>query len=457
MVPKNKAVIPVLSAIFVVNASMNALNISLVAISDDFAIELTHINFAYAGFLMFFAGFVLTAGKLSDILGEKRLFNYGICIFTISSILGIFAITPSQIKIICCAQGLACALLYPTGTVLLLKLYPEKKATPMALMAAIGGIAGALIPIIIGYLITNLSWRLLFAFNLLPLLMTLLFFNSMENIKSLQDSRGKKETLSKGFWIGSISSITPLLLFYYLLDAFCNNKQISTVSLILILSITAISSICFIRHCKNDSSPLINITLLKNFLFLIPISIRFITMACYISTLFFATTLFQIKFELSAFQTGVSLLPMMLALTLFSMLAGKLSNQNKLCFSLMTGLAIFFLTVIYLYLYSSLMLLYELIGVLIFLAIGLGLSTPPLGTIALSSLNDNERGTASGLMFTFNLFGALLGLTLCNIIINLKNDQIINIYIESFSETSLLNGVALLLSILISIKLLRKI
>lgn len=432
-----KPLIAIAFVLFAINSNFSALNISIVEVAKHFDATIADISFVYAGFIMFFAGFVLVAGRFCDLYGHEKIFLYGLFVFALSSLIGGFAQFPLQVKIASCLQGLGCALLYPSSTALLFSIYPkESKASPMALVATVGGIANTLTPIFIGYFITFLSWRLVFFSNLLPLSITFYLIKELPNsgvVKSSQQFDGLSVALL----------ILMLFSTYYLLDASTSIKTPGVNSLtILIASVILLISVpAFIFHSKRSSTPFIDFSIFKITEFRAAVVSRFFTMGIYIASLFFVTTIIQTHYKYSAFETGLILVPIMLALTFFSMVSGKLANTGRLKQTLLLGLIIIGIGTFLFYVGTT--NIYALIFVSIILAVGLALSTPPLATVAISSLDEVHRGVASGVIFTVNMFGALFGLMLANFIIHTKSstELLSNGYDVAFSDLSLITTI----------------
>lgn len=409
-----KILFAIASILFAINSNLSALNISLVELAKYFGTSIADISFVYAGFIMFFAGFVLVAGRLCDIYSHAKIFRYGLLVFVISSLIGGGANFPLQVKIATCLQGFGCALLYPSSTAILFSMYPkDSKASPMALIATVGGVANALTPIVIGYLITFISWRMVFLLNLIPLFITYLF---MKNKTDTGD-------VKSAYDLDVLSVVLLVLMFfcsYYLLDVTATYKSyeqqtqmILTATILLLITLPA-----FIIRSKKSKNPFIDFNIFKNYSFTTAVISRFITMGTYIAALFLITTIIQMEYKYNAFATGLILSPAMIALTIFSMISGKLANKGLLKRTLLLGLIIIAIGTVILYAQTS--NLYTLVCASVVMAIGHALSTPPLSTVAITSVDDVHKGVASGVVFTVIMFGALFGLILGNFIINTK-------------------------------------
>src|SRR5438874_322612 len=114
-----------------------------------------------------FAAFLVAAGRLADLLGRRRVFIFGLELFTFASLL--CAAAPSVAALIAfrVLQALGAALLVPSSLALVLQAFaPEKRSHGVALLAAVAAAAAGLGPSLGGILVAVSDWRLVFLVNL---------------------------------------------------------------------------------------------------------------------------------------------------------------------------------------------------------------------------------------------------------------------------------------------------
>ena len=114
-----------------------------------------------------FAAFLVAAAGIADLLGRRRVFVFGLELFTAGSLL--CAIAPSAGTLIAfrVVQGLGAALLVPSALALVLNAFPPAhRAHGVALLSAVGAAAAGLGPSLGGLLVTAANWRLVFLVNI---------------------------------------------------------------------------------------------------------------------------------------------------------------------------------------------------------------------------------------------------------------------------------------------------
>src|SRR5690349_1168649 len=161
----------VLAGTFMVVLDFFIVNVALPSMQSGLGASNTAVEWVVAGYALTSAIFVITAGRLGDRFGRRRMFSLGLALFTVASAACGAAGTPLELVLARLLQGVGAALLTPNVLSLIGVLYsgPDRVralsvyGTVMGL-AAVGGqlIGGALIaadP-------AGLSWRTCFLINI---------------------------------------------------------------------------------------------------------------------------------------------------------------------------------------------------------------------------------------------------------------------------------------------------
>ena len=124
------------------------------------------LQWVVSAYAVTFGGFLLLGGRLADVFGRARLYRIGLCVFVVASISGGLAVEPRLLIASRAVQGLGAALLAPAGLSLLVTSWPDEGQRSHALgvygaVASAGFAAGA----VIGGLLVQASWRLVFFVN----------------------------------------------------------------------------------------------------------------------------------------------------------------------------------------------------------------------------------------------------------------------------------------------------
>jgi EmrB/QacA subfamily drug resistance transporter len=159
------------ASVVVVGALMSILNqtvinVALPTLETDFRVSLVEIQWVVTGYALGLAAIIPLTGWLSDRYGTKRVFLVSQVLFTLASMLcGLAWSNPSLIAFRV-VQGLAGGLIMPVGMTILMSVSrPEERGRTMAVLGLPMLVAPVLGPLLGGWLVQYVSWRLIFYLN----------------------------------------------------------------------------------------------------------------------------------------------------------------------------------------------------------------------------------------------------------------------------------------------------
>jgi EmrB/QacA subfamily drug resistance transporter len=112
-------------------------------------------------YVLTFAGFLLFGGRSADLFGRRRVFIFGLSLFTLASLAGGIAQDPAWLTTARAVQGVGGAFLSPATLTIVITTFPEATARARALgiWSAVAGAGGAAGSVLGGVLTAELSWR----------------------------------------------------------------------------------------------------------------------------------------------------------------------------------------------------------------------------------------------------------------------------------------------------------
>lgn len=166
-------------------------NIALPSIRSGLAITPAQVQLVISGYAASYAVFLITGGRLGDLLGRRRVFLAGIAGFGVSSLICGLASSPTMLIVGRVLQGLSAAAMAPQGLASIHTLFPEhERSRALAVYGATIGFAAVIAQALGGLLISanvfDLQWRAIFLINL-PIVVAV-FIGA---IPLLPDSRSK--------------------------------------------------------------------------------------------------------------------------------------------------------------------------------------------------------------------------------------------------------------------------
>lgn len=161
----------VASAVVVVGALMSILNqtvinVALPTLETDFGVSLVEIQWVVTAYVLGLAAVIPLTGWMADRYGTKRVFLVSQVLFTLSSMLCALAWNSGSLIGFRVVQGLAGGLIMPVGmTILMMASKPEERGRTMAVLGLPMLVAPVLGPLLGGWLVQYVSWRLIFVIN----------------------------------------------------------------------------------------------------------------------------------------------------------------------------------------------------------------------------------------------------------------------------------------------------
>ena len=143
-------------------------NTALSRIAEDLDTGLSGLQWVVDAYTLALASVVLTAGALADRLGRRRLFTYGLGIFTVASLACGLAQDIVMLNSARAVQGVGAAIMFAVSLALLAHAFPSprERAGALAAYGAAIGASFAIGPLVGGLLTSGLDWQWIFLVNL---------------------------------------------------------------------------------------------------------------------------------------------------------------------------------------------------------------------------------------------------------------------------------------------------
>ncbi len=389
--------IVVIFGLFMTILDGTIVNIAIPRLQNAFGADLTSVQWVLTAYTLVQGVATPLTAYLSQRLGTKRLYLIALAGFTLGSALCGLAVNLPMLIFFRVIQGAMGAFMSPLAiTLLYTEFPPEERGTAMGALGVPILLAPAFGPTLGGYIVTFLGWQLIFYINvpigILGIIMGILF---------LRD--GRSEVRARFDVPGFIfSSLGLSSLLYGLSDASTDGwGSLKVLSFLIVGAIfLAIFTVVELRTSRRGGSPLLDLRVFAN----LPFSTSsfasvLVTFALY-GGLFIVPIYLQSLRGLSAFQSGLLLLPQAFASMAAALVGGWLVDKIGVRAVVIPGLVI--LTVA-LWLFTSLgaNTPYGTIQIwLILRSLALGLCFQPLSVSALSEMRPRQLPQASAVSTT---------------------------------------------------------
>lgn len=412
---------------FVMVLDQSVMNVSITQLVADFDTSVTTIQAVITLYCLVMAMFMMTGGKIGDIIGRRRAFTLGLVIYACGS--AVTAIAPNVAVLTIgwsVLEGIGAALVLPALAALIAGNFEGKDR--LTAYAVIGGVAGAGIavgPIVGGWATTELSWRVVFVGEVVLVCVILAMtpfvrdalrsdhIPRLDYVGSVLSAAGLGlivlGTLQASTWGWIAPKSSPVEPFGFSLTPF-----VVASGVVLIWA--------FVRWQRlreaRGRDPLVHLDLLK----ILPLRaglMGLLSQNLILMGVFFTVPLYlQLVLGLDALETGIRMLPVSIAMFVAAAAGSRLSSRFSIRGIVRVGLSVTFVGVVGLLMNVDPTLADVFFAVaMAVLGVGMGLIASQLGNVVQSSVDASGRGEAGGLQFTGQQLGSSLGVALVGAIV----------------------------------------
>lgn len=383
---------------------ISVINTALSEIADGLDTGLNGLQWVIDAYTIPLAATVLTAGALADRLGRRRLFIYGLVIFTVSSALCGAAPTIEVLVAARAIQGLGASLMFATALALISQATPEREDRMKALAAygAAIGASFALGPFIGGGLTELFGWRAIFLVNV-PIGAVVLW------VTYRHVAEGRDPTPRRVDVPGQITLIAGLfLLVLALLRG--NEDGWGSAGIVAALAGAAGFLIAFVVVEERSREPMLPLRLLRERRFAGPQVAVFGIAATFFAIFLYITLYLQTVLGMSPIETGLVYLPGTFLVFVVSGMTAQIGARYSAAKIASVGLGLVaagLALMLFVGVNSSWTVL--LPGLLV-TSLGTGLFNPTASALALQALPDQQSGLAAGANDTFRQTAVAVGI-----------------------------------------------
>lgn len=402
-------------AIFIIVLDSSAMNVAISTLVVELNTTLSIIQAIIALYALIIASFMLLGSKLQDILGRKKTFLLGLIIYACGTTTATLSINAGMLLIgWAVLEGIGAAMMLPATTTIVGASYEGKdKVTAFGIWGGIAAVGAAIGPIVGGIFTTYLTWRLVFASELIFVALILIYRHYLTESKPTL----KWKDLDV---VGVLLSIVSLVLIVLGILLLTRPEYWGYVVTLLISG--SVLFIIFLlwqrRRISKGLEPLSDISLLKNRLFNIGNLNSIIQQIPLAGFLFIIPVFLQQVTKVNAFTTGLALLPASITILICSLLGARLASKFESKYILMAGFLISAAgTFILGGVFSINTQVVDIIPGTVVFGIGVGFLLSQMTNLIMSAARDDQETDASGLFNAFKNLGYSLGTALIGVLL----------------------------------------
>lgn len=402
---------------FVEALDIAIINLTIPSIQQQFKISSETVQWLQTLYVLFFGGFLIIGGKLSDVVGRKKTFIIGASIFMLSSLGAGLSQNFEFLAGFRALQGLGAALIMPAAMSIVSNTFTETKERGKAIsifsaFAAIGSGSGLSAG---GIISTVWGWHWVFLINV-PILAIVLILS----LKYLDWDKAEKNN-EKTDVLSGLMLVVGLLVVTYGVHQLADIKQ-QLISILLCAVVGVGLLILVYRRLKIHTNPLIDLSIFR-YKSIVVSNIAFLTLgAIFIGFLFLVSLLLQKDMSYSAAEAGLLLVPFSIVSTLVAKFGISLI-LNRLATPQMGVLGMLFMLAGCVILLISVVLNHSLFLVLLsatcISGIGMTICFTSLSILSVQDVPANVYGVANSLTNTMYFLGAGIGLSVVTLFMQL--------------------------------------
>ncbi len=381
---------------FVSVLDQTSVNQALPRIASYFGATIPAVQWVLLGYTLTTGSLLLPMGRLSDIVGRKRVYIVGFGFFLVGAALAGISTSLSALILFKVLQGVGAAMIQANGMAIIITAFPaSQRGRVIGLFMTTIGMGAIVGPALGGAIVEFLGWRFVFFMGL-----PLGALSIVTALAILEDNRAPLapgEHRPKFDWLGAIAFAAAMAVFLVVVTN-AHRWDWASIRVIGGFSIAATLLATFIYWERRTAEPMLALELFKRRLFSTGVSASFLIFLSGTSVFFLMPFYLQQVLGFSPGKAGLLIAPTALCFALTGAIAGRLSDRYGWRPWVILGLGISFVSLIAISSLSVDSPLALVIGAMVLQGIGMGLFSSPNSSAVLSTVERSRYGVATAFM-----------------------------------------------------------
>ncbi len=401
-------------ALFMIMLDNTVVNVALPSIQRSLHASTSSLEWTVNAYTLTFAVLLVTAGRLGDLFGRRRMFLVGVAIFGASSFMIGLAQSDTWLIAFRALQGVGSGFMMPATLSIITNAFaPHERGRAIGTWAGVSAMALAIGPVVGGLLVQDVSWQSIFFLNVPVAIVAILV-----TLFAARESRDEtaSRTLTEIDFPG-VAALTVGLGALVLALVESNSWGWSSDRVIGLFVLSALSIAAFVAIELHRRAPMVDFHLFRSRQFIGANVVALIISFTMFAMFFYLALYMQDILHYSPLQAGLRFLPSTVLVMIVGPIAGRMSDRIG-SRPLMTG-GLLLITFGMLWMtgitthssYGYLLVYFVAFG------IGIGLVMSPMSTAAMNAVVVTKAGVASGILSMVRMVGGTLGVSVMGAII----------------------------------------
>jgi len=396
-------------ASFLTPFAASSVNIALPTIGSDLHMDAVLLSWVSTGFLLASASTLVPFGRMADLYGRKRLFLYGMLVWTTFSLLCAFMPTGHALIAMRFGQGMGGGMIFGTSVAILTSVYPPSdRGRVLGISVAAVYLGMSVGPFMGGLITAALGWRAIFLLNV-PLGLLVVAVTASRLKGEWAGARGERFDLpGAAVYVVMVMSV---VVGFAILPGWDG--------LALLVAGSAILAV-FVTWVRRTPSPVLDLSLFSgNRVFAFSNMAALINYAATFAVGFFMSLYLQSIRGLSPETAGLVLLSQPIVQAVLSPAAGRLSDRVEPRVVASVGMAMTFLGLLYLSTLTEGTPMPLVVGSLALLGLGFALFSSPNTNAIMGAVKPSSYGVASSMVATMRGIGQTLSMGVASMLLGI--------------------------------------
>ena len=394
-------------SLLAVSMDATIVNVALPDIRRDLGASLAGLQWVIDAYTIVLASFLMLGGSTADRFGRRRVFQAGMALFTIGSLLCSLADSVQTLVTARVIQALGGSMMNPVAMSIIVHTFTESKARARAIgiWAAVSGLAMALGPLTGGFLTQTLGWHAIFWINV-PIGVVALWLTARYVPESRAPHPRRPDVVGQALLLIGLST-----LIFAVIES---DRGVMVAGASASLSVLAFAALVVYERRRHE--PLLDVRFFHSLPFTSATVIAVCMFAALGGFLFLNSLYLQDVRGLSAFEAGLAILPTALTVTVVSPLSGRLVGSYGARPSLLVSGVMLTLSALALAQLQPHTPIVEILIIYALFGIGFGMVNAPVTFAAVSGMPRAQAGLASAVASTSRQIGVSVGVALAGAI-----------------------------------------
>jgi EmrB/QacA subfamily drug resistance transporter len=397
--------------LFMIMLDNTIVNVALPTIQRSLDLKISELEWVVTGYALTFGAFMLTGGKLADLMGRRRIFVVGLVVFTASSLACGLAGGATVLIAARVVQGVGAALMNPATLSIIVATFPARqRGTAIGIWAGVSALALAIGPLVGGIITERISWNWIFFINV-PIGVLGIAAAYLLIDESRDTSHEQRPDVP-----GLVTSTVGLFaLTYALIEA--NSYGWTSTRILVAFGIAAVALTAFLLLEHYQRLPMLELELFRNKGFSGANAVMLLVGLAMFGVFFYVSLYVQQVLGYSAIQAGASFLPWTLLIILLAPQAGRLSDRYGPRPFVVGGMIVLTGAMV---LFARMGLhetFWDLLPAMLLGGVGMSAAMAPTTAAAMHSVRPDKAGVGSAVLNSMRQVGGSLGIAIMGAIV----------------------------------------